>query len=104
MKVNAILWSISKPFFFKAELKVNGINYLIPFQISKHYETLIEDLEGHRNHGHCMEDESVIDNGNPVTDHQQIPGSIGTCDQTYGKPDSPGSKQVRCSIESSYID
>nr|XP_058971305.1 neural cell adhesion molecule 1-B-like isoform X2 [Pocillopora verrucosa] len=62
-------------------------------RISKHYETLIEDLEGHRNHGHCMEDESVIDNGNPVTDHQQIPGSIGTCDQTYEKPDSPGSKQ-----------
>ena len=93
-----------KAIFFKAELKVNGCNYLIPFQISKHYETLIEDLEGHRNHGHCMEDESVIDNGNPVTDHQQIPGSIGTCDQTYEKPDSPGSKQVRCSIESSYID
>nr|XP_058971306.1 hemicentin-2-like [Pocillopora verrucosa]XP_058971307.1 hemicentin-2-like [Pocillopora verrucosa]XP_058971308.1 hemicentin-2-like [Pocillopora verrucosa]XP_058971309.1 hemicentin-2-like [Pocillopora verrucosa] len=62
-------------------------------RISKHDETLMEDSEEHHNHGHCMEDESVIDNGNPVTDHQQIPGSIVTCDQTYEKPDSPGSKQ-----------
>ncbi|CAH3154297.1 unnamed protein product, partial [Pocillopora meandrina] len=62
-------------------------------RISKHDETLMEDSEEHHNQGHCMEDESVIDNGNPVTDHQQIPGSIVTCDQTYEKPDSPGSKQ-----------
>ena len=98
--MNAIVYAI----LFKAELKVNGCNYLIPFQISKHDETFIEDSEEHHNHGHCMEDESVIDNGNPVTDHQQIPGSIVTCDQTYEKPDSPGSKQVSCNIESSCID